>query len=46
MAATEGWVMSILKARGLPRSDKPAEIEGSIRELVRRETAPFDNRGI
>jgi hypothetical protein len=30
--------MSIVKTRGLPRSDRPAEIEGSIRELVRRES--------
>ena len=30
--------MSIVKTRGLPRSDKPAEIEGSIRDLVRRES--------
>ena len=29
--------MSILKTRGLPRNDRPTEIEGSIRELVRRE---------
>jgi len=28
--------MSVLKPRGLSRSDKPAEVEGSIRELVRR----------
>jgi hypothetical protein len=45
MAATEGWVMSILKARGLPRSDKPAEIEGSIRELVRRESSAIRQPG-
>jgi hypothetical protein len=30
--------MSIVKTRGLPRSDKSAEIEGSIRDLVRRES--------
>ena len=30
--------MSIVKTRGLPRSDRPAEIEGSIRDLVRRES--------
>jgi hypothetical protein len=29
--------MSILKPRGLQRSGKPAELEGSIRELVRRQ---------
>jgi len=29
--------MSILKTRGLSRNDRQAEIEGSIRELVRRE---------
>ena len=29
--------MSILKPRGLQRSDKPAEVEGNIRELVRRQ---------
>jgi hypothetical protein len=34
----EGCVMSIVKTRGLPRSDRPAEIEGSIRDLVRRES--------
>ena len=27
--------MSILKPRGLQRSDKPAELEGNIRDLVR-----------
>jgi hypothetical protein len=31
--------MSIVKARGLSRSDQPAEIEGSIRDLVRRESS-------
>jgi hypothetical protein len=31
--------MSILKTRGLSRNDRPTEIEGSIRELVRRENA-------
>jgi hypothetical protein len=30
--------MSIVKTRGLPRSDKSAEIEGNIRDLVRRES--------
>ena len=30
--------MSILKSRGLPRTEKPAELEGNIRELVRRES--------
>jgi hypothetical protein len=29
--------MSIVRSRGLSRSDRSAEIEGSIRELVRRE---------
>ena len=29
--------MSILKPRGLQRSDKPAEVEGNIRDLVRRQ---------
>jgi hypothetical protein len=29
--------MSILKPRGLQRSDTPAELEGNIRELVRRQ---------
>ncbi len=29
--------MSILKQRGLQRSDKPAEVEGNIRDLVRRQ---------
>ena len=29
--------MSILKTRGLQSSDKPAELEGNIRELVRRQ---------
>jgi hypothetical protein len=32
-----GGVMSILKPRSLQRSGKPAELEGSIRELVRRQ---------
>lgn len=31
--------MSIIKSRGLPRGDQPAEIEGHIRELVRRESS-------
>jgi hypothetical protein len=31
--------MSILKPRGLQRSSKPVELEGSIRELVRRESS-------
>ena len=30
--------MSILKPRGLSRNDQPTEIEGNIRELVRRES--------
>jgi hypothetical protein len=29
--------MSIVRSRGMSRSDRSAEIEGSIRELVRRE---------
>ena len=29
--------MSILKPRGLQRSDKPAEVEGNIRDLVRHQ---------
>ena len=29
--------MSILKPLGLQRSDKPAEVEGNIRDLVRRQ---------
>jgi hypothetical protein len=29
--------MSILKPRGLQRSDKPAEVEGNIRDLVRQQ---------
>ena len=29
--------MSILKPRGLSRNDQPTEIEGNIRDLVRRE---------
>jgi hypothetical protein len=31
--------MSILKARGLQRSSKPAELEGNIGELVRRQSS-------
>ena len=31
--------MSILKPRGLRRSGKPAELEGNIRELVRRQSS-------
>lgn len=31
--------MSNLKPRGLQRSDKPAELEGNIRELVRQRSA-------
>jgi hypothetical protein len=37
MIVSEGGVMSILKPRGLQRSDKPAEVEGNIRDLVRRQ---------
>jgi hypothetical protein len=29
--------MGILKPRGLQRSDKPTEVEGNIRDLVRRQ---------
>ena len=29
--------MSILKPRGLQRNDKPTEVEGNIRDLVRRQ---------
>jgi hypothetical protein len=38
MIISEGGVMSILKSRGLQRSDKSAELEGNIRELVRRQS--------
>jgi hypothetical protein len=31
--------MSILKPRGLQRSGKPSELEGNIRELVRRQSS-------
>ena len=31
--------MSILKPRGLQRSNKPAELEGNIRDLVRRQSS-------
>jgi hypothetical protein len=37
--------MSILKARRLPLSNKPAELEGSIRELVRRESSAIRQAG-
>ena len=37
--------MSILKARRLPLSNKPAELEGSIRELVRRESSAVRQAG-
>ena len=37
--------MSILKPRGLSRSDRSAEIEGSIRELVRRESGAIRQPG-
>jgi hypothetical protein len=30
--------MSVVQTRGLPRSDRPPEIEGSIRDVVRRES--------
>ena len=30
--------MSIVKTRGPPRSDRPAEIEGTFRDLVRRDS--------
>jgi hypothetical protein len=34
-----------VKPRGLSRNDQPAEIEGSIRELVRRESSAIRQRG-
>jgi hypothetical protein len=37
--------MSILKPRGLTRNGRPAEIEGSIRELVRRESSGIRQGG-
>jgi hypothetical protein len=37
--------MSIVKPRGLSRNDRPAEIEGSIRELVRRESSVIRQSG-
>jgi hypothetical protein len=37
--------MSIVKPRELPRRDKTAEIEGSIRELVRRESSAIRQSG-
>ena len=37
--------MSIVKPRGLSRNDPPAEIEGSIRELVRRESTAIRQPG-
>jgi hypothetical protein len=37
--------MSILKPRGLTRNGKPAEIEGTIRELVRRESSAIRQGG-
>ena len=37
--------MSIVKPRGLSRSDRSAEIEGSIRELVRRESGAIREPG-
>ena len=37
--------MSIVKPRGLSRNDQPAEIEGNIRELVRRESGAIRQPG-
>jgi hypothetical protein len=37
--------MSILKTRELARSGRPTEIEGSIRELVRRESSAIRQPG-
>jgi hypothetical protein len=37
--------MSLLKTRALSRSDRPAEIEGSIRELVGRESNTIRQAG-
>ena len=37
--------MSIVKPRGLSRNDAPAEIEGRIRELVRRQTTAVRQPG-
>jgi hypothetical protein len=37
--------MSIVKPLGLSRSDRSAEIEGSIRELVRRESGAIREPG-
>jgi hypothetical protein len=37
--------MNIVKPRGLSRDDRPAEIEGSIRELVRRESTAIRQPG-
>jgi hypothetical protein len=37
--------MSILKARRLPLSNKPGELEGSIRELMRRESSVIGQAG-
>ena len=37
--------MSIVKPRGLSRNDPPAEIEGSIRERVRRESTAIRQPG-
>jgi hypothetical protein len=37
--------MSIVKPRGLSGNDRPAEIEGSIRELVRRESSAIRQPG-
>ena len=38
--------MSILKPRGLQRSDKPAEVEGNIRDWCADNAAPFANQTI
>ena len=39
MIVSGDGVMSILKPRGLQRSGMPAELEGNIRELVRRQSS-------
>ena len=37
--------MSVVKPRGLLRNDQPTEIEGNIRELVRRESGAIRQPG-
>jgi hypothetical protein len=39
LIVVRGGVMSILKPRGLQRTGKPTELEGSIQELVRRQSS-------